>query len=87
MIENKRYKKQYIGETKRQATNNSSHANASAAVPTHFNLSKLTRASTNTQYLTQESKGGVSDTQRPNYPEPPYVLHPLVNPSSVKNYF
>ena len=48
MIECKRYKKQYIGETKRtlgerftehrQATNNPSHANASAAVPTHFNL-------------------------------------------------
>ena len=48
MIECKRCKKQYIGETKRtlrerftehrQATNNPSHANASAAVPTHFNL-------------------------------------------------
>ena len=43
MIECKRCKKQYIGETKRtlrerftehrQATNNPSHANASAAVP------------------------------------------------------
>ena len=49
MIECKRCKKQYIGETKRtlrerftehgQATNNPSHANASAAVPTHFNIS------------------------------------------------
>ena len=48
MIECKRCKKQYIGETNRtlrerftehrQATNNPSHANASAAVPTHFNL-------------------------------------------------
>ena len=48
MIECKKCKKQYIGETKRslrerftehrQATNNSDHANASAAVPTHFNL-------------------------------------------------
>ena len=48
MIECKRCKKQYIGETKRtlrerftehrQATNNPSHANASAAVPTHFSL-------------------------------------------------
>ena len=27
---------------------------------------RSTRASTNTQYLTQESKGGLSDTQRPN---------------------
>ena len=44
----KKCKKQYIGETKRslrqrftehrQATNNSDHASASAAVPTHFNL-------------------------------------------------
>ena len=43
-----RCKKKYIGETKHtlrerftehsQATNNPSHANASAAVPTHFNL-------------------------------------------------
>ena len=48
MIQCKRCKKQYIGETKRtlrerftehkQATNNPSHTNASAAVPTHFNL-------------------------------------------------
>ena len=48
MIECKRCKKQYMAETKRtlrerftehrQATNNPSHANASAAVPTHFNL-------------------------------------------------
>ena len=48
MIECKRCKKQYIGETKRtlrerftehrQATNNPSHNNASTAVPTHFNL-------------------------------------------------
>ena len=48
MIECKRCKKQYIGETKRtlrerfrehrQATNNPSHANAPAAVPTDFNL-------------------------------------------------
>ena len=48
MIECKRCKKQYLGETKRtlrerftehrQVTNNPSHANASAAVPTHFNL-------------------------------------------------
>ena len=48
MIECKRCKKQYIGETKRTirerftehrpATKNPSHANASAAVPTHFNL-------------------------------------------------
>ena len=48
MIECKRCKEQYIGETKRtlrkrftehrQATNNPSHPNASAAVPTHFNL-------------------------------------------------
>ena len=48
MIECKKCKKQYIGETKRslrerftehrQATNNSDHASASAAVPTHFNL-------------------------------------------------
>ena len=48
MIECQKYKKQYIGETKRtlrerftehrQATNNPSHANATAAVPTHFNL-------------------------------------------------
>ena len=47
-IECKRCKKQYIGESKRtpserftehtQATNNPSHAHASAAVPTHFNL-------------------------------------------------
>ena len=48
MIECKRCKKQYIEETKRtlrerftehrQAANNPSHANASAAVPTRFNL-------------------------------------------------
>ena len=48
MIECKRCKKQYIGETKRtprerftehrQATNNPSNAKASAAVPIHFNL-------------------------------------------------
>ena len=49
MIECKKCKKQYIGETKRslrerftehrQATNNSDHASASAAVQaTHFNL-------------------------------------------------
>ncbi|KAL9972658.1 hypothetical protein ACROYT_G019009 [Oculina patagonica] len=48
MIECNKCKKQYIGETKRsirerfaehrQATNNPRHANASAAVPTHFNL-------------------------------------------------
>ena len=48
MIECHKCKKQYIGETKRtlrerftehgQATNNPSHANATAAVPTHFNL-------------------------------------------------
>ena len=48
MIECQKCKKQYIGETKRtlrerftdhrQATNNPSHANATAAVPTHFNL-------------------------------------------------
>ena len=48
MIECKKCKKQYIGETKRslrerftehrQATNNSDHASAQAAVPTHFNL-------------------------------------------------
>ena len=47
MIECKKCKKQYIGETKRtlrerfsehrQATNNTNHANASAAVPAHFN--------------------------------------------------
>ncbi len=48
MIECNKCKKQYIGETKRsirerfaehrQATNNPILANASAAVPTHFNL-------------------------------------------------
>ena len=48
MIECKKCKKQYIGETKRslrerftehrQATNNSDHASAQAAVPAHFNL-------------------------------------------------
>ena len=48
MIECVRCKKQYIGETKRllrerfkehrQATNNPNHSNATAAVPTHFNL-------------------------------------------------
>ena len=48
LYDSKRCKKQYIGETKRtlrerftehrQATNNPSDANASAAVPTHFNL-------------------------------------------------
>ena len=51
MIECKRCKNQYIGETKRtlrelftehrqatKSTNNPSHASASAAVPTHFNL-------------------------------------------------
>ena len=48
MIECKRCHKQYIGETKRtlrerftehrQSTNNPDHANASAAVPSHFNL-------------------------------------------------
>ena len=48
MIECHKCKKQYIGETKRtlrerftehrQATNNPSHANATAAVPRHFNL-------------------------------------------------
>ena len=48
MIECKKCKKQYIGETKRtlrecfcehrQATNNPLHANAAAAVPSHFNL-------------------------------------------------
>ena len=48
MIECKKCKKHYIRETKRslrerftelrQATNNSDHASASAAVPTHFNL-------------------------------------------------
>ena len=48
MIECKKCKKQYIGETKRtirerftehrQATNNPHHANSTAAVPTHFNL-------------------------------------------------
>ena len=46
MIECKKCKKQYIGETKRtlrkrftehgQVTNNQSHANAEAAVPSHF---------------------------------------------------
>ena len=46
MIECKKCKKQYIGETKRtlrkrftehrQATNNQSHANAEAAVPSYF---------------------------------------------------
>ena len=46
LYECKRCKKQYIGETKstlrerftehRQATNNPSHANVSAAVPTHL---------------------------------------------------
>ena len=46
MIECKKCKKQYIGQTKRtlrkrftehrQATNNPSHANAEAAVPSHF---------------------------------------------------
>ena len=48
MIECVRSKKQYIGESKRvlrerfkehrQATNNPNHSNATAAVPTHFNL-------------------------------------------------
>jgi len=48
MIECKKCKKQYIGETKRtprerclehrQATNDPLHANAAAAVPSHFNL-------------------------------------------------
>ena len=48
MIECKKCKKQYTGETKRtlrerfsehrQATNNPLHANAAAAVPSHFNL-------------------------------------------------
>ena len=48
MIECLRCKKQYIGETKRmlrerfkeqrQATNNPNHSNATAAVPTHFDL-------------------------------------------------
>ena len=50
MIECKRCHNQYIGETKRtlrerfiftehrQSNNNPEHANASAAVPTHFNL-------------------------------------------------
>ena len=48
MIECQKCKKQYIGETKRtlrerftehrQATNNPSHANATAGVPTHFNM-------------------------------------------------
>ena len=86
MIECKRCKKRYIGETKRtfrarfienrQTTNNPSHANASAAVPTHFNLPDhsiedmtlipLELSSINTQYLTQKSKGGLSDAQRPN---------------------
>ena len=47
MIQCKRCKKQYIGETTctlrerfkehRQATNNPLHANATAAVPSHFN--------------------------------------------------
>ena len=47
MIQCKRCKKQYIGDTKRtlherfkeqrQATNNSLHANATAAVPSHLN--------------------------------------------------
>ena len=47
MIQCKRCKKQYIGETKRtlrerfnehrQVTNNRLHANATAAVPSHFN--------------------------------------------------
>ena len=48
MIECKKCNKQYIGETKRtlrgrflehrQATNNPLHANAAAAVPSHFHL-------------------------------------------------
>ena len=47
MIQCKRCKKQYIGETKRtlrerfkehrQVTNNPLHANVTAAVPSHFN--------------------------------------------------
>ena len=58
----------------RQATNNPSHASALAAAPTHFNLpdhsirhdTRSSRASTNIQYLSQKSKGGLSDTQGPN---------------------
>ena len=58
MIECKKCKKQYIGETKRslrerftehrQATNNSDHASASAAVPTH---SACLRTPSRTCYL------------------------------------
>ena len=60
----------------RQATNNPCHANTSGAVPTHFNLPDhsiedmtlipLELLQPTPQYLTRESKGGVSDTQRPN---------------------
>ena len=85
MTECKRCKKQYIGETEhtlrerfteqRQATNNPSHANASAAVPTHFNLPNHSiedmalipielQPTLNTSRM--ESKGGLSDSQRPN---------------------
>ena len=86
MIECKRCKKQYIGETKRtirerftehrQTTNNPSHANASAAVTTHFNLPDhsiedmtlipLEIQLTPNTSVTQESKGGLSNTRRPN---------------------
>ena len=56
MIQCKRCKKQYVGETKRtlrerfkehrQATNNPLHANATAAVPSHFNQPGATRSQT-----------------------------------------
>jgi len=58
----------------RQATNNRSHASPSAAVPTHFNLSDHSIKDMTLvplepqpiQYLLQENKGGLSDTQGPN---------------------
>ena len=79
MTKGKRCKKQYTGETKRtlrerfsehrQATNNPSHANTSAAVPAHFNLPDHSiedmtliplEFQPTAQYLTQESRGGLN---------------------------
>ena len=87
MIEGLRCKKQYIGETKRmlrerfkehrQITNNPNHSDATAAVPTHFNLPghcandmrliplELQRSGNNGSAT--ESEGGLPHRKRKNF--------------------
>ena len=86
MIECLRCKKQYIGETKRmlrerfkehrKATNKPNHSNATAALPTHFNLpghsskrhevnsSRITTAQQ--QRISTKSEGDLSHRKRKN---------------------